>query len=111
MGIHEMGGILLLKMATSVDRKKLRALSVSPCPPFLTSLTILSSTMYSSTLKKEGECCSETFVPICHTTEHRTSEDSNLYIHHPENLQSHYKQDCWSVLKIMEYHIISQAHN
>jgi hypothetical protein len=41
----------------------------------------------------EAAGCSETYVPICHTTEHHTSEDSYLHIHHPENLQSHYKQD------------------
>jgi hypothetical protein len=48
------------KRTTSVGTEKLQAVSPNPCSPFLVSLIISSSAMYSSTLKIEGAGCSET---------------------------------------------------
>jgi hypothetical protein len=72
------------------------------------AFTLVSCSAYSSTLKMEAICSSETSVDFQRTTRRYIPEDSNIYNHRCENLKS-YKHE--HVLKSCYLNVLSLYAN
>jgi hypothetical protein len=67
--------------------RRIRQAREELCLPY--AFTVLSCSAYSSTLKMEAICSSETSVGFQRTTWRYIPEDSTLHIHRCENLKSY----------------------